>query len=60
MKRKDLLKNLKKRGCVLAREGSKHTVFFNPKNGKTSTVPRHNEVDDFLSKKILNDLGLEK
>ena len=44
--------------CQLLREGSKHSVFYNPVNNKTSTVPRHREIDDFLAKKICRDLGI--
>jgi predicted RNA binding protein YcfA (HicA-like mRNA interferase family) len=59
MKRKDLIRHLIKNGCVFVREGAKHSVFFNPLLKKTSTVPRHNEVDNFLAKKICRDLGIE-
>ena len=40
------------------REGAKHSVFFNPMARKSSTVPRHNEIDNDLAKKICNDLGI--
>lgn len=59
MKREALIRWLHKHGCVLIREGSKHSVFFNPKNNLSSTVPRHNEIDDFLAKKIKKDLGFK-
>jgi len=59
MKRKDLIKHLLKKGCVFIREGAKHSVFFNPLLRKTSTIPRHNEIDNFLAKKICRDLGVE-
>jgi predicted RNA binding protein YcfA (HicA-like mRNA interferase family) len=59
MKRKDLIRHLIKNGCVFVREGAKHSVFFNPLLKKTSTVPRHNEIDNFLAKKICRDLGIE-
>ncbi|MBI4713035.1 MAG: type II toxin-antitoxin system HicA family toxin [Planctomycetes bacterium] len=58
MKRKELIKHLKKCGCGLVREGAKHSVFYNPTKGKTSTVPRHTEIHDFLAKKICNDLDI--
>ncbi len=45
-------------GCIFIREGAKHSVFFNPLIKKSSTVPRHNEIDDFLAKKICQDLGV--
>ena len=60
MKRVVLLKYLRKHGCFLIREGAKHSVFLNPAVEKTSTVPRHNEVDNFLAKKICKDLGIQE
>ena len=59
MKRKDLIKHFRKNGCIFIREGAKHSVFFNPLMKKSSTVPRHPEIDDFLTKKICQDLGIE-
>jgi mRNA interferase HicA len=42
------------------REGARHSVFFNPVLlRKISTVPRHNEIENFLAKKICRDLGIE-
>jgi hypothetical protein len=56
VKRRDLISHLLAEGCVLDREGSKHSWWENPKNGRRSSVPRHREVRDFLAKKICNDL----
>ena len=58
MRRKDLIKHLLKNGCVFIREGARHSVFFNPLIRKSSTVPRHTEIDNFLAKKICRDLGI--
>lgn len=58
MKLRDLLSHLRKNGCVLVREGSKHSLFLNPVTNRFSTVPRHNEIDDYLAKKICKDLGI--
>ena len=58
MKRRDLIKHLIKEGCVFIREGARHSVFFNPLLRKTSTVPRHTEINNFLAKKICRDLGV--
>lgn len=60
MKRADLLKHLSKHGCSLIREGGKHSVFFNAQTGKTSTVPRHKEVNTFTAQQVCKDLGIEK
>lgn len=58
MKRKKLLKHLDRNECELAREGKKHSIYWNPKNNKTTSVLRHNEIDDFLAMKICQDLGI--
>lgn len=59
MKRKALIRHLLQNGCVFVREGAKHSVFFNTLTKRSSTVPRHNEIDNFLAKKICSDLGIE-
>ena len=60
MKRRELIKHLINHGCRFLREGSRHTVYFNPQNRKTSTIPRHNEIHEFLAKKICKDLEVPK
>lgn len=59
MKRKDLIRHLNKNGCFLARDGAHHSIFYNKEIKRTSTVPRHNEINDFLARKICKDLGVE-
>ncbi len=51
MKRRDLIRHLEVHGCELRREGGNHSVYVNRTARKTSTVPRHREVDDFLARK---------
>ena len=58
MRRIDFLKYLRDHGCLLVREGTRHSVFINPVEERTSTVPRHNEVNNFLAVKICKDLGI--
>ena len=58
MKRNELIKYLSSNNCYLLREGSNHSVFYNSTNNKTSTVPRHNEIDKYLVKKICKDLNI--
>lgn len=55
MKRRDLVR-LEAHGCELLREGSSDSVFVNRAKGKSSTIPRHNEVNDFTARKICRDL----
>ena len=56
MKRTDLVRHLERHGCELLREGGRHSVYVNRAARKTSTVPRHREVDEFLARKICRDL----
>jgi len=58
MKRLDFLKHLREQGCELIREGGSHSWWGNPLLNRRSSVPRHNEVNDFLAKKICKDLGI--
>lgn len=60
MKRHELIRHLKECGCQFFKEGSSHTVYFNPRNRKTSTVPRHTEILNLLAKKICKDLEIPK
>ena len=54
MKKKDLVRYLQNNGCVFIREGARHSVFFNPQTKRASTIPRHNEINDFFSKEDLS------
>ena len=56
MKRRDLIEHLEEHGCEFLREGKAHTVYVNRAKRKTSTVPRHREVDESLARKICRDL----
>ncbi len=53
MKRKDFVKYLLENGCKMIREGARHSVFLNSSTNNTSTVPRHNEIDNNLTKKFV-------
>ncbi|HEY67431.1 MAG TPA: type II toxin-antitoxin system HicA family toxin [Thermoflexia bacterium] len=60
MKRRALLKHLKRHGCELLREGSRHSIYWNPANRRTTSVPRHREIVDKLAIKICKDLDIPK
>ena len=60
MKREKLIKHLLREGCIFVREGARHSVFFNPLMKRSSTVPRHNEINNFLARKICGDLGIKE
>jgi predicted RNA binding protein YcfA (HicA-like mRNA interferase family) len=56
VKRTDLVRHLEQHGCLLLREGGSHSVYVNRAARKTSTVPRHREINDYLARKICRDL----
>ena len=58
MKRRDLVRHLEAHGARLLREGDRYAVYVNEAAGRTSTVPRHGEINDFLARKICRDLEL--
>ncbi|MDQ1266086.1 MAG: hypothetical protein QG635_1238 [Bacteroidota bacterium] len=58
MKRKDLIRYLLRHGCLLEREGRSHTVFYNPNSNKSSTVPRHREINTYTARGICSDLDI--
>ena len=60
MKRIDLIRYLERYGVQLLREGGSHSVYVNRSADKTSTVPRHREINDFLARKICKDLEVPK
>jgi mRNA interferase HicA len=60
MKRVDLIRHLERNGCEFVREGHNHSVYVNRSARKSSTVPRHREVNDFLARKICIDLQIPR
>jgi len=53
MKRRDLIRRLEDRGCVLIRRGARHDWYQNPKTGVCQPVPRHREIKEPLAKHII-------
>jgi len=60
MKRTDFIRHIERFRCRLVREGGRHSIYMNIVSKRTSSVPRHSEIDDFLAKKICKDLGVPK
>ena len=58
MKRQDLLRHLRKHGCYLKREGSAHSLWWNPKTGQIQAVPRHTEIPNRLVQRICRLLSV--
>jgi len=59
MKRKQLIHELLREGCVLLRAGARHDIYLNPSTGRRQPVPRHTEIDEALAKHIRKYLGLK-
>jgi hypothetical protein len=53
-----LIDHLRRMGCGLEREGSRHSIYVNPANGAKAPVPRHAEIDNRLARKICQQLGI--
>jgi predicted RNA binding protein YcfA (HicA-like mRNA interferase family) len=60
VKRRDLIRELAKNGCVLHRNGGRHDVYWDPRSGRKAPVPRHSEIDNTLVKEIRKQLGIQK
>lgn len=58
MRRRDLIRHLESRGCLLRREGGRHSIYWNPANGRTTAVPRHAEINTFTARAACADLGI--
>ena len=58
MKLAELERHLREHGCQLYREGGRHSVWWNPANRKTASVPRHKEVKEFTAKGIFKQLEI--
>ena len=58
MKRTHLLRHLHANGCELLREGANHSIYINRMARKSSSVPGHREINEFLARKICRDLDL--
>ena len=56
LKRKELIKRITSSGCILLRHGQRHDLYLNPHTGKKQPVPRHNEIDENLSRHIIKEL----
>lgn len=60
MERTDLVRHLESHGCILFREGGRHSVYKNLETGSMTAVPRHREIKENLAKKICDDLGIPR
>ncbi len=58
MKRHELVDHLRRKGCIVEREGGRHTIFKNQATDAKAPVPRHSEIDNLLARKICQQLGV--
>jgi len=58
MKRIILLKHLKENGCLLDREGKRHSIYRNIKTGDWSAIPRHPDIREKTVMKICKELNI--
>ena len=56
----DPIRHLEQHGCEFLRQGSNHTMYVNRKARRSSAVPRHRELNDFLARKICDDLLIQR
>ncbi|HNY39111.1 MAG TPA: addiction module toxin, HicA family [Bryobacteraceae bacterium] len=60
MKRVDLIRHVERQGCQFLREGDNHTIYVNRAHRCSSAIPRHREVNEFLARKICDDLRIPR
>jgi predicted RNA binding protein YcfA (HicA-like mRNA interferase family) len=58
LKRVDPVRHIEQHRCEPLREGGSHSVYVNRAARKTSTVPRHREINEVLARKICRDLEI--
>ena len=56
MKRVELIRSIKRLGCILIRHGGNHDWYQNPNTKVSQPIPRHREITDSLAKHILKML----
>jgi len=57
VKRKDLIREIEKSGCILIRHGGKHDWYQNPLTKISQSIPRHNEINEYLANHIIKMLA---
>jgi len=56
VKRRDLLKEVEKMGCVFIRHGRRHDWYQNPRTKVSQPIPRHTEIKGNLARHIIRML----
>jgi mRNA interferase HicA len=50
MKRVDLVRHLETHGCEFLREGGRHTIYVNRATQRSTSIPRHREINNLLAR----------
>lgn len=58
MRLTELEKHLRAHGCRQERERGNHTIWKNPAKSKSSSVPRHREINEITAKQICKQLEI--
>ena len=56
MKRIDLIRVIKRKGCILLRHGANHDWYHNPESKASQPIPRHREIKESLARHIIRIL----
>ena len=56
MKRTDLIRVIKRKGCILIRHGANHDWYQNPESKVSQPIPRHREIKESLARHIIKIL----
>jgi mRNA interferase HicA len=56
MRRRDLIQQLERMGCILLRHGARHDWYQNPRTKMVQPVPRHVEIHEYLARHIVKML----
>lgn len=56
MRRSKLVAHLERHGCILLREGAKHSIYRNLLTGAQTSVPRHASVFETTARAICRQL----
>ena len=56
MKRIDLIRVIRRKGCILIRHGANHDWYQNPESKASQPIPRQREIKESLAPHIIRIL----
>lgn len=60
MKRTALMRHIEAHGAIYVREGGEHTVYKNPQTNRSTSIPRHTEINAITAERICKALNVPK